>query len=247
MAAVTNPPPGAHGMAEAFALARRLLAGAGFIDRDTIAPPRLRRDLHAPTPQEAQAYAMGGPDRLIVALARRIDDAAALEEALAGMAFDRWGYDVNILGSAPEVARVEELHLWLLAQDAPVAARLAAMGFAAIQGGFSQGYEVPRFPDLPPGLDAPVFPVPTTPAGADPFATPGQSILGYACPAPPPGAIIEATVRGFAIVQAGVPFRSIRKLRVVVPIMLGDGPQATARRLRDAVALAHVLPEPRGS
>ncbi|CAH0287148.1 hypothetical protein [Roseomonas sp. CECT 9278] len=237
---MTDPPPGTRQAAEAFALARRLLRGAGFIDRDTICPPRLRRDLHAPTPAEAQAYA-GGPDRMVVVVTRLLHDAAAREDALAGLANDAWGYDVNILGTAPEIMQLDELRLWLLDDAAGLADRLVALGFAPAAGGFARGGAEARFPDLPAGFAAPVFPVWTSVPGSAPFAHPARRVLGYACPTPPPGALLEGTVRGFRLVQGGVPFRSLDRLRVVLPVVVGGA--ATGQRLRDAVALAHVLRE----
>lgn len=239
---MTPPPPAPRPAADAFALARRLLRGAGFIDRDTIAPARLRRDLHAPTPDEAQAYAADGT-RLIVAFTRRVIGAAGLEAALAGIAFDAWGYDVNILGTAPDIAEVDELRLWLLEDGAGLAARLAAIGFAPAPPGFAQGYRVARFPDLPAGFAAPVFPVWTHAPGALPSDPPARRILGYACPTPPAGARLESVQRRFSIVRDGVAFRPVHKLRVVLPVILGDDPAATAQRLREAVAPAHALRE----
>lgn len=239
---MTHPPAGPRQAAEAFALARRLLRGAGFIDRDTICPPRLRRDLHAPAPDEAQAYAAAG-QRLIVAFTRLVTDAGAQEAALAGLALDGWGYDVNILGTAPEVTHIDELRLWLVGDAAALPAPLAALGFTPAAGGFARGAPEARFPDLAAGFAAPVFPVWTSPPGSAPFATPARRILGYACPTPPPGAVLEGTVRGFRIVQGGVRFRTVHRLRVVLPVILGADAAMTTQRLRDAVALAHVLRE----
>jgi len=239
---MTDSPAATRQAAEAVALARRLLRGAGFIDRDTIAPPRLRRDLHAPVPEEAQAYAAAG-QRLVVVFTRPVAGAAALEEALAGLAADAWGYDVNILGTAPGIAELDELRLWLVEDAAALPARLAAIGFAPAAGGFARAGVEPRFPDLPAGFAAPVFPVWTSPPGSAPFAHPARRILGYACPTPPPGAVLEGMVRGFRIVQGGVAFRTVHRLRVVVPVVIGASAATTGQRLRDAIALAPVLRE----
>lgn len=238
MAGMTDPPPGTRQAAEAFVLVRRLLRGAGFIDRDTICPPRLRRDLHAPVAAEAQAYA-GAPDRLVVVVTRLVEGTAALEDALAGLATDAWGYDVNILGTAPGITQLDELRLWLVGDAAGLPERLVALGFAPAAGGFARVGTEARFPDLPAGFDAPVFPVWTSPPGSAPFAHPARRVLGYACPTPPPGALLEGTVRGFRLVQGGVPFRTVHRLRVVLPVVV-DGIDA-GQRLRDAVGTAHVL------